>query len=48
MPPDGKRVVSASYDHSLKVWDFETGVPVAAFHSDAALRAVRADLDRII
>ena len=23
--PDGKRIVSGSYDHSLKVWDAQTG-----------------------
>jgi WD40 repeat protein len=23
--PDGKRTVSASYDHTLKIWDLDTG-----------------------
>ena len=29
MFPDGRRVVSASYDKTLKVWDVETGECVA-------------------
>ena len=29
MFPDGRRVVSGSYDHTLKVWDVATGECVA-------------------
>ena len=29
MFPDGRRVVSGSYDKTLKVWDVETGECVA-------------------
>ena len=36
MFPDGRRVVSASWDKTLKVWDIETGKCVATLkgHSD--------------
>jgi hypothetical protein len=36
--PDGRRVVSASYDSTLKVWDLETGRPLATLegHADRA------------
>ena len=27
--PDGRRLVSASYDHTLKVWEVETGTELA-------------------
>jgi len=33
--PDGKRVVSASKDNTLKVWDLKTGRIIATFHCDA-------------
>jgi WD40 repeat protein len=36
--PDGKRAVSASWDKTLKVWDLESGLPVARFRCDAAVR----------
>ena len=32
---DGRRAVSASWDHTLRVWDLETGTPVATFTCDA-------------
>jgi WD40 repeat protein len=34
--PDGKRAVSASWDHTLKVWDLETGLALRTLggHSD--------------
>jgi len=45
--PDGRRVVSASLDHTLKVWDVKTGECVATLkstgyvkgHTDAVRRA---------
>ena len=41
--PDGRRVVSASWDKTLKVWDVATGECVATLegHSKRALRGVR-------
>ena len=30
------RAVSASADKALKVWDLDTGLPIATFHCDAA------------
>ena len=32
---DGKRAVSASEDKTLKVWDLDSGLPIATFHCDA-------------
>jgi len=32
--PDGKRVISASADKTLKVWDLETGPYIATFHCE--------------
>jgi WD40 repeat protein len=32
--PDGRRAVSASSDRTLKVWDLETGKPLATFSCD--------------
>jgi WD40 repeat protein len=37
--PDGRRVVSASDDNTLKVWDLETGSAICSFMMDAALHA---------
>src|ERR1035437_2630122 len=34
--PDGKRAVSASRDHTLKVWDLDTGLVIATFHCDGS------------
>ena len=41
MFPDGRRVVSASHDKTLKVWDVATGKCVATLegHSDWVRRA---------
>jgi WD40 repeat protein len=33
--PDGRRVVSASRDQTLKVWDLETGRPLATLEGHA-------------
>tara|TARA_B100000459_G_scaffold21990_1_gene10818 strand:- start:17 stop:184 length:168 start_codon:yes stop_codon:yes gene_type:complete len=42
--PDGRRVVSGSYDKTLKVWDVETGKCLAMLegHSDYVRRAASA------
>jgi WD40 repeat protein len=36
--PDGKLIVSASYDRTLKVWDSETGQTLATFFADGPMR----------
>ncbi len=36
--PDGKQVVSASLDNTLKVWDLESGTEIASFIGEGALR----------
>ncbi len=43
MFPDGRRVVSASSDNTLKVWDIETGKCVATLegHSNTVRCSVR-------
>jgi WD40 repeat protein len=47
--PDGKRAVSASADHTLKVWDLDAGLLIATFHYDAATRCCAfADPHRIV
>jgi WD40 repeat protein len=57
--PDGRRAVSASWDHTLKVWDLESGreVRTLAGHSDSVYgvavtadgrRAVSASLDHTL
>jgi WD40 repeat protein len=56
---DGKRAVSGSYDHMLKVWDLDSGVTLRTLegHSDAVSavavtphgkRAVSGSLDRTV
>jgi len=44
--PDGRRVMSASWDNTLKVWDVVTGKCVATLkgHSDFVRRAASAVL----
>ena len=37
---DGRRALSASDDKTLKMWDLETGLVLAAFTCDAAVRCV--------
>jgi WD40 repeat protein len=37
--PDSKLIVSASTDHTLKVWDSTTGNCLATFYADGALYA---------
>jgi WD40 repeat protein len=34
---DGRRVISASLDRTLKLWDLQTGQALATFAGDAAL-----------
>ena len=38
--PDGRRALSASADKTLKLWDLETGNPLADFTADSDLFAV--------
>ena len=47
--PDGRRALSASADKTLKLWDIETGDPLAAFtaNSDLFAAAVAAN-DRFV
>jgi WD40 repeat protein len=44
--PDGRRALSASADKTLKLWDLETGNPLAAFTADSDLFAVTSLLAR--
>ncbi len=37
---DGRRVVSASYDKTLKVWDLETGALICAFNCEGGVSRV--------
>jgi WD40 repeat protein len=47
--PDGQRAVSASEDHTLKVWDLKTGLLIATFHCDGAARCCAfSDAHRIV
>jgi WD40 repeat protein len=34
--PDGRRIVSASSDNNLQVWDLATGQPIATLHGHTA------------
>ncbi len=38
--PDGRRVVSASEDNTLKVWDLETGALICTFNCDGRVECV--------
>ena len=40
--PDGSRVLTASYDHTARLWDAKTGAPLAILlgHMDAVTSAV--------
>jgi WD40 repeat protein len=47
--PDGKRAVSASDDHTLKVWDLETTRLITTFQCDWSARCCAfADECRIV
>ena len=46
--PDGRRALSASADKTLKLWDLETGNPLAAFTADSDLFAVAVANDRFV
>jgi WD40 repeat protein len=37
-PGDGQRAVSASSDHTVKLWDLDTGEVIATFTCDGAAR----------
>jgi WD40 repeat protein len=36
---DGRKIISASYDQTVKVWDLESGECIATFTVDAPVRA---------
>ena len=38
---DGTRIVSGSFDRSVKIWDAETGAEVSSFVCGRALRVAR-------
>jgi len=38
--PNGRRAVSASDDRTLRVWDLETGQPIASFAGDSQASCV--------
>jgi WD40 repeat protein len=47
--PDGRRVVSASWDKTLRVWDLETGASLPlTFHAKTAYLAVAVTATAII
>jgi len=46
--PDGRRVVSSSYDKTLKVWDLATYACLLTHYGDAAYTAVTADETSIV
>jgi WD40 repeat protein len=37
--PDGRHAVSASDDQTLKVWDLQTGRPIATYNAEQKLSA---------
>ncbi len=43
MTADGRRAVSASFDHTLKVWDLEGGRSIASFSTDGEARSCAMD-----
>lgn len=46
--PDGRRVVSASEDRTLKVWDLETCTCLVTHHGDAPYAAVATSATAIV
>jgi WD40 repeat protein len=48
LAPDGRRAVSASLDHALRVWDTEHGTSIATFMCESSPRACRMSPDGTI
>jgi WD40 repeat protein len=46
--PDGRRVVSASRDQTLKVWDLDTYACLLTHRGDAAYTAIAATATAIV
>ncbi len=46
--PDGQRIVSASWDRTLKVWDAESGKCVAVFYADGPIVCCAFSSDNVL
>jgi WD40 repeat protein len=47
--PDGRRALSASWDHTLKLWDLHSGAVLTTFHCDGPANCCAcADNHRIV